>query len=85
MFSIRPNTVYLLKKLFIETGSLNPCHSNHEYSHLITPEGELYLQLFLLVRSCDLILEELCNRYEEAYSVRVSIGTMYNTLKKWHC
>ena len=81
MFGISPNTVYLLKKLFFETGSLNPRYSTHEYSHLITSEGELYLQL-LLAEEVDLTLEELGKRYEEAYGVQVSIGTLYNTLKK---
>jgi transposase len=81
IFGISPNTVFLLKKLFIETGNLNPRNRKHESPHLITPEGELYLQL-LLAETVDLTLEELCNLYEEAYSVRVSIGTMYNTLKK---
>ena len=81
MFGISPNTVFLLKKLFIETGSLNPRDRQYEYTHLITPEGELYLQL-LLAEEVDLTLEELCNRYEEAYGVRVSIGTLFNTLKK---
>ena len=81
IFGISPNTVFLLKKLFIETGSLNPrCHKI-EHSNLITPEGEMYLQL-LLIEDVDLTIEELCNCYEEAYGVRVSIGTMFNTLKK---
>lgn len=81
MFKISPNTVYLLINKFIETGNLNPSVHKYEYPHLITPEGELYLQV-LLAKEVDLKLEELCNRYEEAYGVRVSIGTMYNTLKK---
>lgn len=70
-----------LKNYLLRRGSLNPGHSKHEYSHLITPEGELYLQL-LLAEEVDLTLEELCNRYEEAYGVRVSLGTLYNTLKR---
>jgi len=36
----------------------------------------------LLSKEIDLTLEELCNRYEQAYGVRVSIGTMYNTLER---
>ena len=67
--------------MFIETGSLNPRDNLHERPHLITPEGELYLCL-LLSKEIDLTLEELCNRYEQAYGVRVSIGTMYNTLER---
>lgn len=81
VFKVSPNTVYLLKQLFFRTGSLKPCKRTTWVARLITPEGELYLQL-LLAKEVDLTLEELCNRYEEAYGVRVSIGTMYNTLKK---
>jgi transposase len=81
LFHVSPNTVYLLTKLFVETGDLVPRENKYKYTHLITQEGEIYLEL-LLAEEVDLTLEELCNRYEEAYSVRVSIGTMYNTLKK---
>jgi len=81
LFHVSPNTVYLLTKLFVETGDLVPRENKYEYTHLITQEGEIYLQL-LLAEEVDLTLEELCNRYEEAYGVRVSIGTMYNTLEK---
>ena len=81
IFQVSPNTVYLLTQLFIETGSLNPRDNLHERPHLITPEGELYLCL-LLSKEIDLTLEEVCNRYEQAYGVRVSIGTMYNTLER---
>jgi transposase len=81
IFHVSPNTVYLLIKLFIETGGLVPRENKYEYTHLITQEGEIYLQL-LLAEEVDLTLEDLCNRYEEDYGVRVSIGTMYNTLEK---
>jgi len=81
IFSVSPNTVYLLNQLFIETGSLKPRDCPSEHPHLITPEGKIYLQL-LLSEEVDLTLEELRNRYEEAYGIRVSIGTMYNTLER---
>jgi transposase len=80
VFSVSPDTVHLLRKLFIETGSLNPRERSSEYPHLITPTGETYLQL-LLDKEVDLTLEELCNRYEDTFGIRVSIGTMYNTLE----
>jgi transposase len=67
--------------LFIETGSLNPHAKLLDRPHLITPEGELYLGV-LLSKEVDLTLSELCNRYEQAFDVRVSIGTMYNTLER---
>jgi transposase len=81
VFNVSPNTVNLLRKLFIETGDLHPRVSSFDYPHLITPEGEIYLGL-LLASEVDLTLEELCDRYEKAYGVRVSIGTMYNTLER---
>jgi transposase len=81
IFGVSPNTVLLLKKQFIETGSLESRERKRDAPHLITPEGELYLQL-LLCENVDLTLEELRDRYEDAYGVRVSIGTMFNTLKK---
>jgi transposase len=81
IFQVSPNTVYLLTQLFNETGSLNPRDNLHERPYLITPEGEQYLCL-LLSKEVDLTLEELCNRYEQAYGIRVGIGTMYNTLER---
>jgi transposase len=80
-FHISPNTVHLLIKLFIETGSLNPKTSKYEYPHLISSEGEMYLQL-IISKQPDLTLEELCDHYYEVYQVRVSTATMCNTLKK---
>jgi transposase len=80
IFQVSPNTVFLLRRLFIETGSLNP--KGHPIGHprLVTPEGEMHLAL-LLSEENGLTLAELCDRYEQAYGVRVSIGTMYNTLE----
>ena len=66
IFSVSPNTVYLLNQLFIETGSLEP----RECPHLITPEGEIYLKI-LLSEEVDLTLEELRSRYAEVYGVQV--------------
>lgn len=83
IFQVSPNTVHLLRQLFFETGSLNPREHPHEFPRLITPEGELYLGL-LLSTDNDLTLTELCDRYEQAYGVRVSIGTMFNTLEQLH-
>ncbi len=81
VFQVSPNTVYLLQKLFYETGRLEPYINSNERPHLITEEGELYLRL-LLSKECDLTLAELCDRYEQAYGVKVSIGTMFNTLER---
>jgi len=81
VFNVSPNTVYLLKRRFLETGSLKPRQRQSDYPHLITPEGCLYLKSLLSIE-VDLTLEALRARYEKAYGIRVSIGTMFNTLKK---
>ena len=47
LFGISPNTVYLLKRRFLETGSLKPRQRQSNYPHLITPEGCLYLESLL--------------------------------------
>ena len=81
IFSVSPNTVRLLRKLFVETGSLNPRDSSYEHPYLITPEGETYLRL-LLSEEVDLTLEEIRYRYESVFGILVSMGTMYNTLER---
>lgn len=81
IFQVSPNTVYLLQKLFYETGSLDPHVNLDKKPRLITEEGEMYLSV-LLSKECDLTLAELCDRYEQAYGVRVSIGTLFNTLER---
>lgn len=81
LFQVSPNTVYLLQKLFYETGRLEPRVDPTEKPRLITDEGEMYLSV-LLSKECDLTLAELCDRYEQAYGVRVSIGTLFNTLER---
>ena len=80
IFQVGINTVFLLKKLFYEEGNLNPRVNNNKYYHLITPDGEIYLEC-LISEENDLTLDELRDRYEAAYNVRVSIGTMHNTLR----
>lgn len=47
IFGVSPDTVHLLRKLFIETSSLSPRERSSEYPHLITPTGETYLKLLL--------------------------------------
>ncbi len=81
LFNVSPNTVYLLKHRFMETGSLKPRQRQSDYPRLITPEGCLYLES-LLSKEVDLTLEVLRERYEKAYGIQVSIGTMFNTLKR---
>ena len=81
VFNVSITMVMGLKKLFEETGSLTPRESKRKASRLISDEGELYLQA-LLLKEPDLTLEEIIDNYEEVYNIRVSIGTMFNTLKK---
>jgi len=80
LFDVSVNTVYLLKRLFLETGDVKPRPSSREYPHLISPEGELYLHV-LIIDKPDITLEELRYEYQQAYGVNVSMGTMFNALK----
>jgi transposase len=81
VFSVSPDTVHLLRKLYNETGSLNPRDCLQNRPNLITPVGETYLKL-LLAEEVDLTLEELRHRYNNAFGILVSIGTMWNTLNR---
>jgi transposase len=81
IFQVSPNTVHLLKKLWYETGSIEPRESKAVHPHAVSPEGELYLQM-LLREDVDLTLLQLCERYEDAYGVRVGVTTMHDTLKR---
>jgi len=81
IFQVSPDTVYRLKKLYYETGDIVPHSPQVVPARAVSPEGELYLQV-LLLEDVDLTLEELCERYEKAYGVRVGITTMHNTLKR---
>jgi transposase len=81
IFSVSPSTVHLFRKLFTETGSLNPRAPLYDRPYLITPEGETFLQL-LLAQEVDLTLEEIRYRYENVFGILVSMGTMYNTLER---
>ena len=81
VFGVSINTVYLLKRLFFETGDVKPRTSSREYAHLISPEGELYLQV-LIIEKPDITLEELRHEYHQAYGLTVSMGTMFDTVKK---
>ena len=80
-FHVSPNTVHLLKKLFYETGGIEPRSCKAVHAHAVSPEGELYLQA-LLLEEADLTLERLCELYGQAYGVRVGVTTMHFTLKR---
>jgi transposase len=80
-FRVSPNTVHLLKKLWYETGGLEPRPCEAVHAHAVSPEGELFLQA-LVVEAVDVTLERLCERYEQAYGVRVGVATMHLTLKR---
>jgi transposase len=81
IFQVSPNTVYLLRCLFFETGNLDPIKNTTPHTLLISEEGEMFIHL-LIIEKNDMTLAELCERYEEAYGIKVSVSTMYNTLKR---
>ena len=80
-FNVSPSRVQNLKKLFEETGSLTPREFKGEYPRLISEEGEIYLQV-LLSKEVGLTLEKIIDNYEETYGIKVSVGTLFNTLRK---
>ena len=79
--NVSPDTVQRLKKLYYETGGIEPRAPHIVHAHAVSPEGELYLQALLLDKP-DLTLGELCDNYEEIYGVRVGVTTMHETLKR---
>jgi transposase len=81
IFQVSPSTVQELRRLFCETGTLNPRPPGAARPRSVSPEGELFLQV-LLRETVDLTLEELCAQYAEAYGVPVSVATMHATLKR---
>lgn len=81
LFKVSPNTVHCLKKLYYETGGVAPRPVRATHEHAVSPAGEMYLQI-LLKEDVDLTLAQLCERYEEAYGVRVGLSTMHLTLKR---
>ena len=81
-FNVTVVTVINLKKLYFETGGVKPRERKKlPPGRHITPEGELYLQT-LVCDDCDATLAELCDRYFEAYRIRVSQPTMSTTLRR---
>jgi transposase len=81
IFQVSPDTVQRLKNLYYETGGIVLPAVQAIHEHAVSPEGELYLQI-LLRENVDMTLAQLCDRYEEAYGVRVGVTTMHNTLKR---
>ena len=82
LFQVSPTTVQSLKQLYYETGGITPHERNISPDRLISAEGELGLQA-ILVEMPDLSLAELCDRYYNIYSIRVSTSTMYNTVTRF--
>lgn len=80
-FGMSKNTVFLLRKLYAETGDVQPRKSNRIYERLISLDGETFLQALILTEP-DLSIGDLRNAYEEKFGIYVSHGTMVNTLKR---
>lgn len=81
VFRVSPNTVHLLRKRFFETGQLAPRPPGAAHPRVVSAEGELFLRA-LLCEETDLTLEQLRERYADAYGITVSMGAMYDTLKR---
>ncbi len=81
IFQVSINTVRQIKKLYYETGGVAPRPPQAVHAHAVSPEGELFLKVILL-EDVDMTLDELCERYEKTFGVRVGITTMHNTLER---
>lgn len=81
VFRVSPNTVQLLRNLFSSTGQLAPRPKGAARPRAVSEEGELFLKA-LIVEQADLTLEELRERYAQAYGTPVSVGAMHGTLKR---
>lgn len=81
VFQVSPDTVYRLKKLYKETGGIEPKPCKAKHWKAVSEEGELYLKAYLLEHK-DPTLEHLCEHYQSVYGVRMGIATMHNALKR---
>jgi len=81
IFQVSPSTVQALRRLFCETGALEPRPPGAARPRAVSAEGELFLQS-LLCDTVDLTLAELCERYTATYGVPVSLATLHATLKR---
>jgi transposase len=81
LFKVSSNTIYLLKKRYMETGDIKPLKRTHYPERLITQDGESYIESVIAIEP-DITLEKLRIVYEEKYKIKVSKGTMSNTVKR---
>jgi len=81
LFKVSSNTVYLLKKRYMETGDIKPLKRTCYPERLITQDGENYIESIIAIEP-DITLERLRVVYEEKYKIKVSKGTMSNTVKR---
>jgi transposase len=80
-YRVSPNTVFLLRQRFIDTGDLQPKTPVHSPSRAIAADAELHLQLWL-AETPDLTLQALCDLHAEVYGRVVGLTTMHNTLQR---
>ena len=80
-FDISKNTVFLLRKLYNETGGVQPRNKKRTCERLISSEGEIFLEALILTEP-DLSNRDLRNAYKEKFGVSMCHGTMANALKK---
>lgn len=81
VFQVSPDTVYRLKKLYKETGGVEPKPCKAKHWKAVSEEGEMYLKAYVLEHK-DPTLEHLCENYQSVYGVQVGMTTMHNALKR---
>jgi transposase len=80
-FHVSPNTVFVLRQRFFDTGTLQPKTPLHRPGRIITPDAELQIQAWL-AETPDRTLQALCDLHAETYGRRVGLTTLHNTLQR---
>ena len=80
-FSVSSHFVYSLWAHYQETGSVKPKQIGGYVKPKVDKVGEEHIKEWLAT-DVDLTLEQLCNRYEEHFSIRMGTSSMDRALKR---
>lgn len=80
-FSVSNYFIYSLWSHYQETGSVNPKQIGGYVKPKVDKVGEEHIKEWLAT-DVDLTLEQLCNRYEEHFSIKMGTSSMDRALKR---
>lgn len=80
-FSVSTHFVYTLWAHYQETGSVNPKQIGGYMKPKVDKEGEKHIAEWL-ANETDLTLEQLCDRYEARFSIKMGTSSMDRALKR---